>query len=345
MTNHIYHKQLIRIIRKYLAGQATEKEKDFLESYYDYFEKEPDVLDNLTLQEKTALKNQMRQFILNRIEKPALPVIPLWKKVSRIAALAVVFLSVAFLSRTYLFSPAKVETEKEVTREITAEAGKQVSLYLSDGSIVLLKGGSTLRYKNIFKDSVREVHLTGEAYFEVARNETKPFIVYSGKVRTRVLGTAFTVKAYPGEKEILVRVVRGKVRVDAPDEEGSAINNNRESVILIPDQELAYNISTGHFTHNEIKTVQVNPQKSAEYTMDNLTIAQAAKVIAERFGKEVRFEDPAIQNSRITVSFFEKDPLEEVLTVICGVSKATYTIVGDTIVIAGNGYPKEKGNN
>ncbi|MDD4638945.1 MAG: FecR family protein [Bacteroidales bacterium] len=332
MNIQIFHKEHIRIIRRYLAGEATEKEKDFLESYYDCFEKEPDILDDLSPAEKSTLKNQMQQFILNRIEKPVIPVIPLWKRVGRIAALVVLLLSIALLTRNF-FSSDQSENDKDVIREITAEVGTQKNIYLSDGSSVLLKEGSSIKYKNIFRDSVREVYLTGEAFFEVTPDDTKPFIVYSGKIRTWVLGTAFTIKAYPGQEEILVRVVRGKVRVDAPSEDEPEMQKVKESIILIPDQEISYNITTGQFKHNDL---QINPapqQKPSEYTMDNLTMAQAAKIISERFKKEVIFDNPALINSRITVSFFEKDPLDEVLTVICGVSKFNYKIERDTIII------------
>lgn len=332
MSIQIFHKELIRIIRRYLAGEATEKEKDFLESYYEYFEKEPDILDDLSPAEKSTLKSHMQQFIMNRIEKPVTSVIPLWKKVGRIAALVVLVLSVALLTRTF-FSSGHPENDKDVVREITAEAGTRKNIYMSDGSSVLLKEGSSIKFKNIFRDSVREVYLTGEAFFEVAPDDTKPFIVYSGKIRTQVLGTAFTVKAYPGQEEILVRVIRGKVRVDAPSGDEPEIQKVKESIILIPDQEISYNTTTGQFKYNDVQTNPVPQQKPSEYTMDNLTMAQAARIISERFRKEVKFENPTLVNSRITVSFFEKDPLDEVLTVICGVSKATYKIGRDTIII------------
>ncbi len=360
MKNKFHHTHLLQIIEKYLSGRATKKEKDFLESYYDYFEKEPAILDTLTPTEKMKLKNRMQQHILAQIEKKQRPMIPLWKKAGRIAAIVAVFISLALLTREYIFLPEQTaEIEAVVEIKTTAKEGKPLNLYLADGSIVILNGGSSLTYKSAFPDSIREVHLLGEAYFDISHNPAKPFIVHSGKVRTRVLGTAFNVKAYPGQEEILVRVIRGKVRVDAPEEEKLHLDENAqsatgnlsikkqsESITLTPDEQIAYNTTTGDFSYSKMKAAPiVTSWKPAEYTMDNLNMAQATRIIATRFGKKIEFENPKLKNKRITASFFEEDPLEELLTVICGVSKCSYSIRGNTIIIKDKeNNPEEKSN-
>jgi ferric-dicitrate binding protein FerR (iron transport regulator) len=86
-------------------------------------------------------------------------------------------------------------------------------LALADGSTVHLQPRSTLRYPQQFTDAKREVFLQGEAFFDIARNPVKPFLVVTDKVVTTVLGTSFTVRAYPEQPQALVMVRTGRVRV------------------------------------------------------------------------------------------------------------------------------------
>jgi ferric-dicitrate binding protein FerR (iron transport regulator) len=87
---------------------------------------------------------------------------------------------------------------------------------------VKLNAGSILSYPKVFEDTLREISLTGEAFFDVVRNEKSPFIIHTGNITTRVLGTSFNIRAYPENKEIQVAVVEGKVKVRT--ESGSGEN-------------------------------------------------------------------------------------------------------------------------
>lgn len=84
---------------------------------------------------------------------------------------------------------------------------------LPDGTSVILKQGSSLRYAAKFNGHTREVHLSGEAYFEVKKDPSRPFLVYSNELVTKVLGTSFSVKAWKDDKKFKVTVTTGKVAV------------------------------------------------------------------------------------------------------------------------------------
>lgn len=94
------------------------------------------------------------------------------------------------------------------------EAGQRSQFVLPDNSKVWLQAGSTLRYPEDFSGSERRVSLEGEAFFDVARDVTKPFIVDTEDLSTTALGTSFNVSAYPGKPSIDVTLVTGKVRVE-----------------------------------------------------------------------------------------------------------------------------------
>jgi ferric-dicitrate binding protein FerR (iron transport regulator) len=92
-----------------------------------------------------------------------------------------------------------------------------VSLTLADGTKVWLNAESSLKYPTAFNGNIREVEITGEAYFEVAHNTSKPFIVSKGQVSVQVLGTHFNVNAYGDEKEINVTLLEGLIEVKNQD--------------------------------------------------------------------------------------------------------------------------------
>lgn len=107
--------------------------------------------------------------------------------------------------------------------------GGQYKVTLSDGSTVTLNSGSSLKFPNGFYGDERVVTLTGEAYFEVAKNPLKPFIVHCGEITTRVLGTKFNISAYREDGKIKATLLSGKIRVSQ--------NNMRNTTVLLPGQQ------------------------------------------------------------------------------------------------------------
>lgn len=156
---------------------------------------------------------------------------------------------------------------------------------LSDGSKVKINSGSKLIYPKLFDSgNTREVSLVGEAFFEVAHDKEKPFIVRSGQLVTRVLGTSFTVKAYPTE-DIAVTVATGKVRV-AKAQEGNLSGERDQGaesapLILTPNEQAVYSL-----TGRDIQKQQV---ASKDYTGWSKGIL--------RFGN-VRLEEAILRLSR-----------------------------------------------
>lgn len=96
---------------------------------------------------------------------------------------------------------------------IATPRGGQFQLVLSDGTQVWLNAASSLTFPASFTGNLREVKISGEAYFEVAHNPDKPFLVKTGKLTVEVLGTDFNVSAYPDEQNISTTLIQGSVRV------------------------------------------------------------------------------------------------------------------------------------
>ncbi|MGX5852059.1 FecR family protein [Dyadobacter jiangsuensis] len=132
----------------------------------------------------------------------------------RLLAAACVVVGAFFFVNRYLIghhTPASAY----VPVEHKAANGQQRRLLLPDGTRVTLNAGSSISYPQEFEEDVREVSLSGEAFFDVKRNEKQPFVITTGGVVTKVLGTSFNISAYPENKSVQVAVVTGKVKVNA----------------------------------------------------------------------------------------------------------------------------------
>ena len=246
----------------------------------------------------------------------------------RIAAAAVLVLG---LSLTWLLNrePAKPAslTVTPVLVKPTEAAVFSRNIVLPDGSKVVLHAGSTLVYPAAFSGNTREVALNGEAFFDIAHNPQKPFIIQSNGVKTTVLGTAFNIQAYPG-KAVTVTVTRGKVKVE---------DKKALLATLTPDKELQYDPATAASIERSIAAATKTGWTQAELVFDDASFADVAKRISNRYQTGIRFNDEAIQHCRVRVSFSGTETLDEVMTVLCAIRNSSYTMEGNTVVI--NGEP------
>ncbi|MEQ9285762.1 MAG: FecR domain-containing protein [Cyclobacteriaceae bacterium] len=139
------------------------------------------------------------------------------------------------------FSNATIEdlpAENHISTVVkSTPKGVKSRITLKDGSVVTLNAESTISYSSDYGDSLREISLTGEAFFEVAKNKNKPFIVKSGDVATTALGTSFNISSFPEDQEVVISLATGKVQVkELIDQPGQP----REQHILDPGEQIQY---------------------------------------------------------------------------------------------------------
>lgn len=178
-------------------------------------------------------------------------------------------------------------------------------VHLPDGSTVLLNEGSELSYA--FGKHGREVTLRGEAFFDVVHNPRVPFIVHSGKVNTRVLGTAFTVRAYPGHRNVKVTVSRAEVEVgDARRPYGS----------LKPNEQFVVDNGKDRVEKNRLDAEHELSWKHRFLIFDDLTLGQAALILSDKYGVTIAIEHKGLESCRINAKFFNAEKIDEVLSIM-----------------------------
>jgi transmembrane sensor len=164
------------------------------------------------------------------------PVVSIRKKRKWYWAVAAVIAVSAGLFGFLKNSGSKVETEvtADQVNEVSTRPGSKSKIHLPDGSTVWLNADSKLEYDKNFNGEMREVQLTGEAFFDVVKNAKKPFIVHTGSANIKVLGTSFNVKSYLGDKTTETSLIRGSVEVTLKKRPGEKwmLKPNEKLVIL-----------------------------------------------------------------------------------------------------------------
>ena len=176
---------------------------------------------------------------------------------------------------------ATAEINSQVSyNTITTPNGGQYQLVLADGTKVWLNAASSLRYPTSFTGKDRTVELTGEAYFEVAKNKNQPFNVKSATQTVQVLGTHFNVNAYTDEKAVKTTLLEGSVKVQ------SATRN----VMISPGQQAAL-ANNGLFAINkDLDTDEIVAWKNGVFQFNEADIQTIMRQIARWYNIDVEFK-------------------------------------------------------
>lgn len=218
----------------------------------------------------------------------------LFSEVFKYAAIIVVALIGGYFFRSVTLN------EKMAMNEISVPRGNRTSIVLPDGSQAWLTNGSKLIYPDHFKGKTRDVQLMGEAFFTVAHNEKKPFIVKLGEHRVKVLGTEFSVIAYPQDKTIQVDLVSGKVQMDVSDGKGT---NHYKSAELQPLHSFLLDKTSGKLSRSKIPVSFFKYWQEGVYQFNCESFFSLSKKIDRIFGVEMIFEDERIMNRTFTGTF------------------------------------------
>ncbi len=230
--------------------------------------------------------------------------------------------------------------------EIATRPGAHSKIILPDGSTVWLNAGSKLTYNKHFDAAIREVELTGEAYFDVKKDARRPFIIHAQEMNIRVLGTAFNVKSYPGDKSSETSLIHGSIEV-------TMNNRPHEKIILHPSEKLVVmnDAHTGKDAVGKkanvpasvvISKINYAPADSAVIEtswIDNRLIfrnkifSELAVELERKYGIAFRFEDENARQLMFDVNF-KNETIHQVLQALQLANPFNYSIEKETIVIS-----------
>jgi ferric-dicitrate binding protein FerR (iron transport regulator) len=220
----------------------------------------------------------------------------------------------------------------------TNNGRKSISFELVDGSKITLEPGSELRYGNEFGDEKREVFLSGEAFFEVKKDSQRPFLIYTGKLVTKVVGTSFRIKAYEQDDNISVSVRTGKVTVYR---QNSKIGNSRSlstEIVLIPNQKAVFEKDQELIIKTLVETpVSINEtSQNTSLAFEETKISDVFSRLEGIYGIKIDFDKEVFSKCSVT-AHFNNESLYQKLDIICEIVRAKYEIIDGEIMIFGNG--------
>jgi transmembrane sensor len=240
-------------------------------------------------------------------------------KLDRRTWLSAAALLVGVLSVAAWFTTHKQPVQEYIAYETAkAEDGKMRIVYLSDGSKVTLNSGTALRYPKTFAGQKREVYLDGEAYFEIAHNAKKSFLVHSGKVVTSVLGTSFNVTAYPKISNLSVTVITGKVAVKDTE--------SQKMVMLLPTERAVLKAGKIDFTVDSVKdAADMIAWTKGELVFTNATLEEIACKIGYKYGISININNREKSGRKITGTF-NKQSFLDIMDAITRLTDTQYTL-------------------
>lgn len=276
----------IALAQKYAQKNCSLSEKEAVETFFlKQMEKEKNTTI-LSLNEEK--RNSILHKINTKINKPKAKLRNLYYKTAAIAAIAVVLLGIPFLI-------TQSTTKNSITQ--SASKGEIKKLILPDGSQLILNANSSVTYLSDFENN-RKLKLKGEAYFEVVKNPKSPFTVETTQFNIKVLGTSFTIKAYPKYPNT-IKVLTGKVAVH------DKVNPDT-NILLIKNQQLL-------FTKKQLPLLTNNYQEDfLAWTkniivLKNTSLGETAEILENRFNVTIEFDNSEIEQLGISGKFKDEN--------------------------------------
>lgn len=202
-------------------------------------------------------------------------------------------------------------------------------LTLADGSVVHLNSNSSLSYPTAFGAGAREVYLRGEAYFEVAKDKAHPFLIHSGRLQTRVVGTSFNVYAYPQARQLEVTVLTGRVVVSD--------SVSGRAVTLHPAQKAVLTPALATLSREPAPVPRLSVAwQQGKLSFDQTPLPAIVDKLAMRHGVEITLSGAKLQHCRLTVEF-GRESLAQALELLTALTGSTYTQQQQHITLTGPG--------
>ena len=276
------------LLQKYFDNSLNDKEDTLLkvlEKKKIYENKDSIFKDDI---HEKRIKNEIFVGINSRKENKHV-----WKQFIRVAAAILVMFGLGMGYNSYK-SPTVFSNNLKIPQSYT----------LPDGSKITLSSGSSISYNDDFNETFRSVKLKGEAFFEVKRNEAKPFRIRTGMVNTEVLGTSFNIKEL--DKAVKVTVVTGLVKV----------YDNANEVKIKPQQEATYNTENNKLIKYNVDNDYATSWLKDKYRLNRVNIIQLADFVTQRYGVKLVYADKEIETKRITTTVRKGETIDDFINKI-----------------------------
>lgn len=316
--------ELKNIIDKYLSGKSAPNDEKQLNVFFDSYQHEKNELSD---EELNRIKIEARNKILSASSSSSNYFNIFNKKFINVAA-SIAFLFVISLGLIYVLSPSNSNSNMNLLSNIEIGFGEKESILLPDGSKVIINGGSKFQYPEKFGPNKREVFIDGEAFFEVEEDLNKPFVVQSGQISTKVLGTKFNVRAYEKDSDIKVSLIEGRVVVS----ERKKSSQDDRNIELKPNQQIVYVKTDNYFNITEFDRAKTMGWQNNVLIFNYETLENVLLELKRSYGISIKFADKSVLKKRITTKF-DDESIDTIIEIFKVFTNQDYQIIdsfGDT---------------
>lgn len=319
------HIDIVSIMARFLAGEATVEEQIILDKWkmsntenqdeFNSFAKLWNLTGNISDKKPIDIDTEWDK-LDDKITSGDTKIFTL-KRVMQLAAMLVVVSAIALVGY-YKLNFVNLKNLQ----------AKVQTIDLPDGSRVELNADTRLRYRKNFGETHRSVSLTGEAFFKVKHDTVLPFVITANGAQIEVLGTSFNVKALKNKTEVKVYVVEGTVSLYDK-------KQKKLKTLLTAGESGKYNSELGTVKKEEVVTMNDIAWKTLVIELEDTPMKVVKEILESTYHKEIII-DEAISNCPVTATF-ENDSLQSVLNVIKAVLNIEITKEGNKIVLRGSG--------
>lgn len=330
--------KLSDLLDRYLSGQCTSEENEVIGKWYESLSGERETNISEEFESKSRIWSKISS-ITKPTDRRDVGNSNIWLRWA--ASIAIVCLSAVFAYRNFgenwkSGKLTELNTRQKNWSRKTNSTSVTQRIVLPDGSQVELKPQASISYPLTFAGDERVIHFSGDAFFDITKDEGKPFKVITGNITTRVLGTSFNIKANNQSSIVEVNVRTGKVSVY---EHTGAINTKSDGVILTPNQKVTYYERENKWVTGLVQDpipVDTDQKSVASLIFKDALIQDVLEDVASIYRIEIIVSNEGINNCTFTGDVSHMD-LYDMLKVVCKSIQATYEVRGTRILINGDG--------
>ena len=345
------------LIIRFLMNEASREEVKLLEEWVmldstnkHYFEQISDTWHAIELKKelnKEVIQSDLSS-VLNRIDGKKQGHIHFLKRGKSNSKLWIIHIAAVFilgfaLSWFVFYGQKTINSNDLAYNVIETPKGSNTSIILPDGSKIWLNAESTLRYPQNFSTNEREVFLEGEAFFEVAKDKTRLFLVNTSGLTIKVFGTRFNVKSYPEDDIVETTLVEGSISIVKTSSKGEVVG---EEIKMEPNEQIVFYKKQENTIPNtiqpkkientpakkmnlvlkkQIDTERFTSWKDGQLLIKSEPMIELAETLERRYNVQIHFEDEDIRQFRFTGTF-QNETIEQVMEAIKLAASIDYKI-------------------
>lgn len=208
--------------------------------------------------------------------------------------------------------------------------GQRSIITLSDSTIIYLGADSKVKFPEHFVGNTREMELQGEAFFQVKKDPKHPFIIHTGKVQTRVLGTSFKIESFKGQL-LSVSVATGKVRVDQTNHQSAARLSSL--AVLTPGQKVTWNPLTNKTVKDTVSIADLQEWTKGKLVFSGQRLDEVAEILARHYNVKIGIAGRSTSAYRVNATFNADESITKVMRILSVTAKFKFKMEGNTIKI------------